>query len=244
VQGARPLFFLDYVASARLDPEQIATIVRGAALACAAVGCALLGGETAEMPGVYEPGEIDLVGTMVGVVERERLLDGQRIQPGDVIVGLKSDGLHTNGYSLARAVLDGLDWTEPLPELGCSLGDVLLAPHRAYLGSIRKLLSAGVDVRGLAHITGGGIIDNLPRILTPGVGAVIRRGSWVEPPVFGLIQRSGHIDDQEMFRVFNMGLGMLVIVPREQGTLACQALPGEASLVGDIVRASQTVTIY
>jgi phosphoribosylformylglycinamidine cyclo-ligase len=243
VQGARPLFFLDYVASARLDPEQVATVVRGAALACAAVGCALLGGETAEMPGIYEPGEIDLVGTIVGVVERERLLDGQRIQPGDVIVGLKSDGLHTNGYSLARAVLGDLDWAEPLPELGCSLGEVLLVPHRAYLGSIQKLWTAGVDVRGLAHITGGGIIDNLPRILTPGLGAIIRRGSWLAPPIFGLIQRSGHIEDQEMFRVFNMGLGMLVVVPREQGTLACQMLPDEAFLVGEIVRAPQTVTI-
>lgn len=235
VQGARPLFFLDYVASSHLDPEQVATIVQGVAAACREAGCALLGGETAEMPGVYRSGEIDLVGTIVGVVERAQVLDGARIQAGDVIVGLPSTGLHTNGFSLARSVLGKLDWTESLPELGGSVGEALLAVHRSYLESVQRLGAVGVDVRGLAHITGGGIVDNLPRIFPPGLGAVIRRGSWPEPPIFGLIQRLGKIADDEMFRVFNMGLGMLVVVSTADIPLAQAALPGEVYVVGEIV---------
>lgn len=244
VQGARPLFFLDYVASSRLDPEQVATIVQGVAAACREAGCALLGGETAEMPGVYQPGEIDLVGTIVGVVERERLLDGSRIQAGDVILGLPSTGLHTNGYSLARSVLADLDWTTPLPELGCSPGEALLAVHRSYLEPVRRLWEVGVDVRGLAHITGGGIVDNLPRILPAGLGAVIRRGSWPEPPIFGLIQRLGRTTGEEMFHVFNMGLGMLAIVPLPDVLLAQATLPGDIYVVGDIVVGQAGVVIY
>lgn len=243
VQGARPLFFLDYVASACLNPEQIATIVRGIAAACQAVGCALLGGETAEMPGVYQPGEIDLAGTIVGVVERGQLLNGARIQPGDAILGLPSNGLHTNGYSLARAVLADLDWSAPMPELGRSLGDILLTPHRAYLRPIQELWQAEIDLRGLAHITGGGVLDNLPRIFSPGIGAVIRRGTWPEQPIFGFIQRLGQVDDAEMFRVFNMGLGMLAVIPSDQVNQALRVLPGEAFRVGEIVHAPQTVTI-
>ncbi len=244
VQGARPLFFLDYVASARLDPIVIAAIVQGAARACRAVGCALLGGETAEMPGVYEPGEIDLVGTMIGVVDRHRLIDGSRIRAGDVILGLPSAGLHTNGYSLARAVLDDLDWTESRSDLGsAALGDVLLAPHRSYLALVQSLWAADVDIRGLAHITGGGITDNLPRILPPDLGAVIRRGMWPEPPIFDLIQARGEIDSAEMFRVFNMGLGMLVIVPSDHVALAQRTLGHDVFVVGEIVRAAHTVTI-
>lgn len=229
VQGAMPLFFLDYVASSKLDPAQIATVVGGAAMACRQAGCALLGGETAEMPGVYQSGELDLVGTIVGVVDRANLIDGSRIQAGDVLLGLPSSGLHTNGYTLARTVLAGLDWQEHRPELAAppmadAIGDVLLAPHRSYLPDIKRLWQAGVKVRGLAHITGGGLIDNPPRIFPDGLGAVIRRGRWPEPPIFDLIQQHGRIPDVEMFHVFNMGLGMVVIVPPEAVTAVQQAV--------------------
>lgn len=242
VQGARPLFFLDYVASSSLNPEQIAAVVTGAAEACQTVGCALLGGETAEMPGVYQPGEIDLVGTIIGLVERESIIDGSRITPGDAIIGLPSSGLHTNGYSLARRVLDDLDWHEFREDLGGSIGETLLAVHRCYLEPARRLWDGGAAVSGLAHITGGGLIDNLPRILPDGTGAVIRRGSWQVPPVFALIQRLGAVPDDEMFHVFNMGLGMLVVVPPEQAQLALALLP-DAAVVGEIVAGSKQVAL-
>ncbi|GIK58417.1 MAG: phosphoribosylformylglycinamidine cyclo-ligase [Chloroflexota bacterium] len=236
VQGARPLFFLDYVASSKLDPEQIATIVGGIALACSAVGCALLGGETAEMPGVYTPGEIDLVGTVVGVVEREGIIDGRHTQPGDVILGLPSSGLHTNGYTLARQALADLNWQKPHEALGMSIGDVLLAPHRSYLDEVQRLLKAGVEIRGLAHITGGGLIDNPPRIFPGGVGAVLQWGSWPIPPIFELIQEYGRVSPAEMPHVFNMGLGMLVIIPAKDAARA-QTLLGASRVyrVGEMV---------
>lgn len=234
VQNGRPLFFLDYVASSQLDPEQIAMIVGGVALACSEAGCALLGGETAEMPGVYEPGEIDLVGTVVGVVDRKRIIDGSQIRAGDVIIGLPSTGLHTNGYSLARRVLDELDWEVPLAELGCSPGEALLAVHRSYLEPVQHLLSAGINIHGLAHITGGGLVDNPPRIFPEGLEAVLNRGSWPEPPIFGLIQYLGEINDAEMFHAFNMGLGMLVILPAEETPLALKILSGDAFIVGEM----------
>jgi phosphoribosylformylglycinamidine cyclo-ligase len=214
VMGARPLFFLDYVASSRLDPEQIAAVVGGCAAACQAAGCALIGGETAEMPGVYQPGEIDLVGTIVGVVDRARIIDGMRIQAGDAILALPASGPHTNGYSLARKALDGLDWGTPRDDLhGQSIGEALLAVHRPYLAEINAQREMGIDLRGLAHITGGGVIENLPRVLPEGLGAVIRRDACPVPPIFSLIQAQATIDDAEMYRVFNMGMGMLVIVP-------------------------------
>lgn len=234
VQGARPLFFLDYVASSALVPEQIAAIVGGIAAACRDVGCALLGGETAEMPGVYAPAEIDLVGTIVGVVERQRIIDGSRIQAGDLVVGLPSNGLHTNGYSLARRVLADLDWSEIVPELGGSVGDALMAVHRCYLSEITRWQTAGVDLKGLAHITGGGLIENPPRILPEGTGAVLYKGSWPVPAIFTFIQQHGAVGDGEMARVFNMGLGMIAVVPPEQRAL----LPGEAYVVGEIVSGS------
>jgi phosphoribosylformylglycinamidine cyclo-ligase len=243
VQGAQPLFMLDYIAAARLDAAQVAIIVGGVAAACRVAGCALLGGETAQMPGVYEPGEIDLVGTIVGVVERAGAIDGARIQPGDAILGLPSTGLHTNGYTLARHALADLDWAVPLPELGCSAGEALLAPHRPYLQPIQRLRDADVDVRGLAHITGGGFAENLPRILPAGRGAVLRRGSWPEPPIFGLIQRLGEVEPIEMFDVFNMGLGMLVVVAPKDVARALAALPGDAYVVGEIVSGQGQVTI-
>ncbi len=233
VQGARPLFFLDYVASARLNPEQIATVVGGIAAACRAAGCALLGGETAEMPGVYQTGELDLVGTVVGLVERSQIIDGSRIGVGDVILGLPSSGLHTNGYSLARRALAGVDWTAVQPSLNDTIGNLLLTPHRSYLGEVRALQAAGIDIRGLAHITGGGLIDNPPRIFPAGLGAKLWRGSWPVPPIFDLIQQQGQISDAEMAHVFNLGLGMLAMVPREQVELAVTAVP-QAHIVGEI----------
>ncbi len=243
VQGAIPLFFLDYVASSKLHPEQIAMIVNGCAVACLGVGCALLGGETAEMPGVYRDGEVDLAGTIVGVVDKPRLLDGSRIREGDVVLALASTGLHTNGYSLARKVLAELDWTVPQAELGGqSIGEALLAVHRPYLREIQTLWAGNVDVRGLAHITGGGIVDNFPRIFPDGISAIINRGSWYELPIFGRIQRVGNIPDDEMFHVFNMGLGMLVVIPPDQQEKA-QALLPELTRVGDMVAGGGEVSI-
>ncbi|GAB4510069.1 MAG: phosphoribosylformylglycinamidine cyclo-ligase [Anaerolineae bacterium] len=235
VQGARPLFFLDYVASSQLHPEQIADVVGGCALACRAVGCALLGGETAEMPGVYQTGELDLAGTIVGVVEHGQLIDGTKIQAGDVVLALPSTGLHTNGYSLARHVLAELDWSAPHDALnGASIGDTLLAVHRCYLGDVDSLRQAGIDIHGLAHITGGGVYDNVPRILPDGLGAVLERGTWAEPLIFALIHHQGQVTDREMFHVFNMGLGMLVVVAEAQANVALAAVP-ELRRVGYIV---------
>lgn len=243
VQGARPLFFLDYVATAHLEARQIATIVTGVAEACRTVGCALLGGETAEMPDVYRPGAVDLAGTIVGVVDRNQLIDGSRIEEGDVVLGLASSGLHTNGYSLARQALADEDWTVPQVELGgLSIGEVLLLPHLPYLREVEALTALGIDIRGLCHITGGGLIDNPPRIFPEGFGAVLQRGRWPEPPIFGLIQERGDVSTEEMFQVFNMGLGMLVIVPADHAVAATSALP-ELYWVGEIVAGPRSVTI-
>ena len=244
VQGARPLFFLDYVASARLVPSQVADIVRGIADACRAVGCALLGGEMAEMPGVYRKGAWDVVGTIVGVAERAELITGERIAPGDVVLAFPSSGLHTNGYSLARRALDAEDWALPRPELGGqSIGDALLAVHRCYLPHVQRLQEADIDIKGLAHITGGGIFDNLPRVLPAGVDVLVRRGTWPEPPIFALIQQLGQVDEKEMFRVFNMGLGMVAIVPREHAERALKTLPGECYVVGEVVPGERKVRL-
>lgn len=229
VQGARPLFFLDYVASSKLEPEKIAAIVTGMAQACQAAGCALLGGETAEMPGVYAPNEVDVVGTVVGVLDKNNLLDGSRIQAGDIIFGLPSTGLHTNGYTLARMALAEQDWTTEHPALGMSIGEALLTVHRNYSPHIEALKSAEVDIRGLAHITGGGMVDNVPRILPDNVQAVIQHGSWAVPPIFGLIQTLGNVSRDEMLRVFNMGVGMLVIVPESDADKVM-------SILADVVR--------
>lgn len=242
VQGAQPLFFLDYIASSRLDPEMVAAVVSGAAAACRAAGCALLGGETAEMPGVYATGEFDLVGSIVGVVDRKEIIDGSAIRPGDTVIGLASSGLHTNGFSLARRVLEGWDLHAENVELGRPLGDALLAPHRSYLGEIQSLRQAGVAIKGLAHITGGGLIDNPPRILPAGAAIHLRRGSWSIPPLFQLIQRAGQIADAEMAHVFNLGLGMLVVTPAEQAGPALCAL-GEGWLVGEVVAGEQMCVI-
>jgi phosphoribosylformylglycinamidine cyclo-ligase len=243
VQGAQPIFFLDYVASSKLEPEKIAAVVGGAAKACQEANCALLGGETAEMPGVYQDGELDLVGTIVGIVDKEHVINGRSIQAGDVILGLPSSGLHTNGYTLARTVLTKLDWQTPHPDLGTTIGDALLAVHRSYLSQIRQLWFAGVNIHGLAHITGGGLIDNPPRIFPEGLGAELKQGSWSIPPIFSLIQQLGNVPDEEMHHVFNMGLGMLVIVSPEQVELAKKTLGDDVVQIGEMVEGENKVVI-
>jgi phosphoribosylformylglycinamidine cyclo-ligase len=222
VQGAAPLFFLDYLATGRLDPEVLASVVSGVAQGCRENGCALLGGETAEMPGFYADGEYDLAGFIVGMVDKGRVVDGRAIAVGDVLYALSSAGLHTNGYSLARKILferAGLSVADRLdPGLPVTVGEVLLAPHRSYLPALRAPLAAGL-LHGLAHITGGGLTDNVPRILPEGTAARIERGSWPILPVFAELQRRGGVADDEMYRAFNMGVGMVCVVPqRSAGT--------------------------
>jgi phosphoribosylformylglycinamidine cyclo-ligase len=214
VQGARPLFFLDYLAAAGMDEAVVAEVVGGVAAGCAANGCVLLGGETAQMADFYAPGEYDLAGFIVGVVERGRILDGRDIRPGDVLLGLASSGLHTNGYTLARSIVFevlGLDVHDELPGTGRTVAEELLAVHRSYLEPLSPLLEAGT-LRGLAHITGGGIPGNLPRILPDGTGAAVDRGAWEVPPVFRALQEAGKVERHEMDRVFNMGIGMVAVV--------------------------------
>ena len=231
VQGARPLFFLDYVAADKLVPENIAAIVTGMADACRDAGCALLGGETAEMPGVYTPGSCDVAGTIVGLVDRPALLPRtQEMQPGDLLLGLPSSGPHTNGYSLIRRLLADRDLSQPLED-GQTLLDALLAPHRSYLPAVRALQEAGVIIKGLAHITGGGFADNLPRILPSGLRARIDRNSWDVPPLFRRLLIWSGMERDEAYRVFNMGIGMVVVIPAGQASRAQSALP-DAVFIG------------
>jgi len=223
IRGATPLFFLDYIAMSKLEPERVEAVVQGLAQACQEVGCALIGGETAEMPGVYYPGEIDIVGFIVGAAEEDAIIDNSTIVPGDLIVAIPSNGLHTNGYSLVRAVFNLDHDQSPLhkfyPELGKTLGAALLEPHRCYLGQLKPWLPRKTKegwqnkkLKGLAHITGGGLAGNLPRSLPKGVAARIRKSSWQVPPLFQIIQKAGPVDEDEMFRTFNMGIGMAVIL--------------------------------
>jgi phosphoribosylformylglycinamidine cyclo-ligase len=235
VQGAQPLFFLDYLATGRLDPDVAAQVVEGLAAACHANGCALLGGETAEMPGFYADGEYDLAGFVVGIVQRGHLIDGRAIVPGDVLIGLPSSGLHTNGYSLARRVafeIASLDPAAHVPELGTSVGDALLVPHRSYLAVVRPLLGSGC-IKGMAHITGGGITENLPRILPAGVHAEVRRDRWDTPPVFDWLQQTGGIADDDMLRTFNMGIGLILACAESDadGVLGSLQASGESGAV-------------
>jgi phosphoribosylformylglycinamidine cyclo-ligase len=233
VQGARPLFFLDYVAAARLDPAQVAAIVGGVAVACRAVGCALLGGETAEMPDVYASGAFDLAGTIVGVVDRAAMLPRPDIAPGDALLALPSTGLHTNGYSLARRVAAAVGYNaRPAMLGGQSVGEALLAIHRCYLSEVNALRDA-VPLKALAHITGGGLFDNLPRVLPDGLGAAVERGTWPIPPIFQWLVEQGSIAEREAFHALNMGLGMLAVVPAASVHTALAAVP-EARRVGQI----------
>ena len=213
VQGARPLFFLDYIATGKLAPETITGIVEGIALGCRENGCVLLGGETAEMPGFYADGEYDVAGFIVGVVDQEKVIDGRAIAPGDIVLGLPSVGLHTNGYSLARKLFfedAGCTPDTYLDDLGETIGAALLKPHVSYLRALEGLLDSG-KIKGLAHITGGGLLENIPRILPNGTSVTIKRGSWPVLPVFEMMQRIGNIEEAEMFRTFNMGIGMVVV---------------------------------
>ncbi len=220
VQGARPLFFLDYLATGRLSPDVAEAVVRGIAAACRENGCALLGGETAEMPGFYADGEYDLAGFVVGIADRGRLVDGRGVRPGDRVIGLPSSGLHTNGYSLARRIVfDTLGLTvESVPEgLDGPVGEVLLRPHRSYLRLVSPLLGEGAGaVKAMAHVTGGGLTDNLPRVLPPGAAVDIDRRAWAPPPVFTFLQRHGGLSDAEAFRTFNMGVGFVVVCASEE----------------------------
>lgn len=246
VHGASPLFFLDYLAVGRMKPEVVQEIVGGIARACRAAGCALIGGETAEMPGFYPPNEYDLAGTIVGWVRRGKILDGGAIRPGDAIIGLPSLGLHTNGYSLARKVLleqAKLRLSQRVAELGRSLGEELLAPHRCYGVVVRPLLEKGW-LRGLVHITGGGITDNTPRILPSGCQAEIQLGAWPVLPIFNLIARLGSVRQEEMLRAFNCGLGMLLIVSPPRLELVTSHLRKKREkfwIVGRIVRGARKV---
>jgi phosphoribosylformylglycinamidine cyclo-ligase len=214
VQGAFPLFFLDYVATGKLSPSVLAAIVQGVADGCRENGCALLGGETAEMPGFYADGEYDVAGFVVGLVDKKRVLDGRTIVPGDWLYALPSAGLHTNGYSLARKIFFDAAGHVPgdrIPELPATIGETLLAEHRSYLRALRGALDGGL-VRGLAHVTGGGLTDNVPRILPKNVDARIERGTWPLLPVFAALQRLGRVADDEMYRAFNMGVGMVCVI--------------------------------
>jgi phosphoribosylformylglycinamidine cyclo-ligase len=242
VQGARPLFFMDYIASSVLEPEKVAEIVGGIAAACKEAGCALLGGETAEMPGVYATGELDLAGTIVGIVEREALLPRATIHSGDLLVGFRSSGPHTNGYSLIRRIFEHMNLSSTPPGLGSTLLDALLAPHRSYLPLLRdELNSPACRIKALAHITGGGFFDNIPRVLPDHVDAMIRMGSWSVPPLYGILQDCGNVCEEEMFRVFNMGIGMIAIVSGEDAEPFRQSLGEPAWIIGELKAGTKKV---
>jgi phosphoribosylformylglycinamidine cyclo-ligase len=236
VQGAEPLFFLDYLATGRLDPDVAVQIVEGLSAACRDNGCALLGGETAEMPGFYADGEYDVAGFIVGAVARERLIDGKNIRAGDLLIGLPSSGLHTNGYSLARRIAfetATLTIDSHVPELGTTIGEALLVPHRTYLPLIRPLLGRRI-IKGMAHITGGGITDNLPRILPGGLHAEIDLQSWSVPPIFGWLQKTGGVAEADMLRAFNMGIGLIVACDPADAKTTLEVL-GQAGEPGALV---------
>lgn len=231
--GAEPLFFLDYVAMGKLVPEQVEAVAQGLAQACREAGCALIGGETAEMPGLYAGEDYDLVGFIIGVVEKEKIIMGKTIVVGDILIGLPSSGLHTNGYSLVRKIFGESPkvLNTHYPELGKTLGEELLEPHQCYYHQLKPLLPI---IKGMAHITGGGLIGNVPRILPQGMAAQFRSRAWTIPPIFQLIQQRGNVSRDEMYRVFNMGIGMVIICSPEDVGQVTKVLP-EAKLVGEVV---------
>jgi phosphoribosylformylglycinamidine cyclo-ligase len=237
--GAEPLFFLDYYATGKLAPEHLAEVVEGVAQSCRETGTALVGGETAEMPGVYALGDYDIAGFIVGAVERDGIIDGSAVQAGDVLLALPSSGPHTNGYSLLRHIVleRELDWNAPLPGTDAPLADLLLEPHRCYLDAVREIRGR-VEVRALAHITGGGLIDNVPRVLPAGLGAVIDRSSWQVPPLFTAIERVGGVMPEEMWRTFNMGVGMVIAVPRGDAGTVTEAAGLPVWRVGEVIESS------
>src|SRR5213596_1555680 len=242
VLGARPLFFLDYIGCERLEARVFQQLLRGLSRACRSAGCALLGGETAQMPGMYREGEYDLAGCIVGVVERSRIIDGKMIQPGDAVLGLASNGLHTNGYSLARKILFEkmrLKPTSPLPGSTITVGEELLRVHKNYQPLLSKV-SVGV-IKGLAHITGGGLVDNVPRILPSNCDAVIETKSWRVPSIFQILQKNGNVDTQEMYQVFNMGIGMVLVVSERDAERAVPML--KAKRIGRIAQGNGRVRL-
>ena len=247
VQGAEPLFFLDYLATGRLAPDVAAAVVEGLARACQENGCALLGGETAEMPGFYADGEYDLAGFIVGVVDRARLIDGSQIEPGDSLVGIPSSGLHTNGYSLARRIIFEqlqLRVDSSMAELHGSVGEALLRPHRSYLKIVRPVLSSGL-VKGMAHITGGGLTENLPRILPEGTGVSIDRRAWAAPPIFRFLAEKGGVLEAEMYRTFNMGIGLVLVCAAADAPVVLDQVrdAGEpnARVIGRVIEGDKSV---
>jgi phosphoribosylformylglycinamidine cyclo-ligase len=242
VQGAEPLFFLDYFGTGRLSPAVAESVVAGMARACRENHCALLGGETAEMPGFYADGEYDIAGFIVGVVERSHLITGATIKPGDVLIGVPSTGLHTNGYSLARRIAFEhlkLEVDSYVPELNRTIGEALLEPHHSYLGVIRPLLTTGL-IKGMAHITGGGITENVPRVLPAGTAARIRTSAWTIPPVFRWLQEKGRVPPDDMRRTFNMGIGLIVAVARDRAEQVKTTLGG--NIIGEIIAGEPSVT--
>jgi phosphoribosylformylglycinamidine cyclo-ligase/phosphoribosylamine--glycine ligase/phosphoribosylformylglycinamidine cyclo-ligase len=240
VQGARPLFFLDYFATSKLNPQIVAEVVMGISEACRAAGCALIGGETAEMPGVYAPGEFDIAGTIVGVLERAAALPRSDVGPGDILVGIRSSGPHTNGYSLIRKVFKDLALETVLPELGIPLAEALLVPHRSYYSLLYPIPPG---IKALAHLTGGGFIENIPRVLPEDVDAVINMKAWTVPPLFRLIQERGEVAVDEMYRVFNMGIGMVIITDKQNVDALQSAFPEEMYIIGELVKGNRKVIL-
>ncbi len=250
VQGAEPLFFLDYLATGRLSPAVAESIIGGMAAACRINGCALLGGETAEMPGFYRDGEYDLAGFIVGVVEKERLLTGRTITVGDRLVGVPSSGMHTNGYSLARRIAFEhlkLRIDSHVPELGRTVGEAFLEPHRSYLSMVRPMLDHG-SITGMAHITGGGITDNLPRVLPQGTAALVDTSSWTLPPLFRWLREAGGVPADDMMRTFNMGIGLVLVVGAERAERTIEELAArggnDARIIGEIVPGELPAVTY
>jgi phosphoribosylformylglycinamidine cyclo-ligase len=235
--GAEPLFFLDYLATGKLEPDQLLQVVAGIAEGCKQAGCALIGGETAEMPGFYASGEYDVAGFCVGIVERDKIIDGSRVQVGDRVVGLPSSGLHSNGFSLVRQIVAdrGLAWDAPSPvHSDRTLGAECLTPTRIYVSLIKKLLEEGWEIHGLAHITGGGLPENLPRCLGQNQSVLIDRSSWQVPPIFRWLAEVGQVSEVEMFNTFNMGIGMAIVLPPESAAHLCTDLP-EARIIGEVI---------
>jgi phosphoribosylformylglycinamidine cyclo-ligase len=248
VQGAKPLLFLDYFATSKLEPRIVEEVVKGMAVACREAGCALIGGETAEMPSVYVDGEFDLAGCIVGLVDRQAIIDGSRVQQGDVVVGIASSGLHTNGFSLVRKVLFddcGYKVNQYVPELGANLGDVLLTPHKSYYRSVMAVTQQ-CEVHAMAHITGGGFYSNIPRTIPIDCQVTVERRAWAAPPIFSLLQEKGNIDTTEMFRTFNMGIGMVLVVAKERGlqVLDILAEAGETAwIIGEVHKGGREVNV-
>jgi len=240
VQGAKPLFFLDYLALGKVEPDVVAAVINGVAAGCRYAGCSLIGGETAEMTDMYAPGEYDLAGTIVGVVDRKAIVDGTRIEAGDAVIGLSSSGLHTNGYSLARKIcfdVAGLEIHDPIPGLEATVAEALLEPHRSYARDIQIALRF-LDIRGMVHITGGGITDNLPRVLPEGLGAEVDVSSWTLPPLFRYLRDTGNVAQPEMLRTFNCGIGYLVVVPGSEAERTIEAFRSSAAepvLIGHVI---------